>query len=144
MESAARNDFKTHPPARFDTLEDSSVRFSIGDLIVEKRMNHWFYAGDTYGFGYTMSPYYSPSYWEDYYEVAKTKKPPVGIVIDVKENEPTGYYQADVFMSYRVMWLNLDEESDAFLMERWFYGDELRLLSKINRSRTSEGETEDE
>jgi len=143
LEIRCKERFHRSPARFFNTLEETSVRFSIGDLVAEKKVNHWYFSGSGHGYGYTMYPYYTPDeYWDEYYERAQSKTPSIGIVIDVKENDPAGYYQMETFMTYRVMWLNLEEHD--YMMNRWFYGDELRLLSKINRSKSEEGEDGDE
>ena len=116
----------------FDAWGGISVKFSIGDLVAEKKVNHWYFADNHYGFGYALSPYYAPDeYWDEYYERAKNRTPAIAIIMDAKENDFTGYYEANTLMTYRIMWLNAEE--DDYMMSRWFYGDELRLLSKINR-----------
>ena len=105
------------------------MKFLIGDLVVEKRVNHWFFA--TRSYGYTMLPYpYEGDYWDEYYKDSLDKKPYIGIVIEIFKNPPNGY-QLELYQTYKVMWLNCPRQ-EQFMMTRRFYGDELRLLSKIN------------
>ena len=113
------------------------MRFSIGDLVVEKTINHWYFT--TYGYNFSMSPYYSDGYWEEYYDRAKEREPLIGLVIDVRVGEPSFYYDGEVnHQTYKVLWLNVD--LDDYMMQRYFFGDELRLLSKINHNQGGEDE----
>jgi len=107
------------------------MKFSIGDLVVEKRVNHWFFSLGQY----SMYPYEN-DYWDEYYKDSLQKKPNIGIVIEVFKNPPDGY-QVEIFQTYRVMWLNCSNQ-DMFMMNRHFYSDELRLLSKINNEDSDE------
>ena len=119
------------------------MRFSVGDLVAEKKINHWYFAEGEYGYGYTLAPHYAPAeYWDEYYDRAKNRSPVVGIVMEAKENDLQGYYETEAYMTYRIMWLNT--EDDDWMMSRWFYGDELRLLSKTNRVIEPPAEDEDE
>ena len=113
------------------------MRFLVGDLVTEKTLNHWYFT--TYGYGFSMSPeYYPDGYWDDYYENAKNKKPRIGIIIDIKDHAGYEFYGDDAnHKTYKVMWLNLG--ADDYMMDRYFFGDELRLLSKIYQ-----GKDEDE
>jgi len=110
------------------------MRFSIGDLVVEKTVNHWYFTA--YGYGFTMSPYYSEEdYWGEYYEKQKEKEPLIGLIIDIRESQPSPFFDADpdiCHRTYKIMWLNTSPND--FMISRYFFGDELRLLSKINNT----------
>ena len=110
------------------------MKFSIGDLVVEKRVNHWYFADSHYG--YSIFPYYENNYWDEYYKDSLDKKPNIGIVIEVYKNPPNGY-QVELYETYRVMWLNCPAQ-ESYMMNRQFYSDELRLLSKINSEDSNE------
>ncbi len=116
------------------------MRFSIGDLVVEKKINHWYFSNYGYG-GYTMTPYYTAQeYWDEYYDRLSTRKPLLGIVVDIAQSDPLHYFGSESEesqMTYKVLWLNI--ERDDYMMNRYFYGDELRLLSKINRKTDEAG-----
>jgi hypothetical protein len=105
-------------------------------LVVEKRINHWYFT--TYGEGYAMLPYHTGDYWDEYYCQSLDKKPLLGIVLEVAVNHANGFY-VDKYRTYRVMWLNCPDR-ERFMMNRQFYGDELRLLSKINYSQEGCGD----
>ena len=114
------------------------MRFSIGDLVVEKTINHWYFT--TYGYNFSMSPYYSDGYWEEYYDKAKQREPYIGLIIDIKDTEPPlATYDTDInYRTYKVMWLNVQD--DDYMMHRYFFGDELRLISKINHAQEKEAD----
>ena len=111
------------------------MRFSIGDLVAEKTINHWYFT--TYGYNFSMSPYYSDGYWEEYYDKTKDREPLVGLIIDIKDGSHDPYYTTDASSkTYKILWLNVSE--DDYMMNRYFFGDELRLLSKINYNQEDE------
>ena len=109
------------------------MRFSIGDLVVEKTLNHWYFTA--YDYGFTMQGYYSEDYWGEYYEKRKEKEPLIGLIVDIRESTPSPFFDLEsdtCHQTYKVMWLNVGP--DDYMMSRYFFGDELRLLSKINNS----------
>ena len=103
--------------------------FSIGDLVIEKRFNFWYFSHPgIYGY----EPHASSEYWDEYNIRYKNAKPLIGIVIEIVKNDANDYY-AERYTTYKVMWLSLSEQ-EHFLKDRYFFSDELRLLSKINHS----------
>lgn len=111
------------------------MRFSIGDLVTERKSNYWYF--HSFGFHSHSPPYENIyEYWsgyEDYDEDTMSKSMPiVGIVMDVETNDANSYYTQS-FFTYRIWWINCSPD-EGYLMQRWFYEDELRLLSKINTS----------
>ena len=86
-----------------------------------------------------MSPYYSEGYWEEYYEKSSERQPLIGLVIDIRIGYGQGMYSDGLsHKTYKVVWLNI--EPNDYMMNRYFFGDELRLLSKINHNQEGEEE----
>ena len=112
------------------------MRFSVGDLVAEKRTNHWYFT--SYGV-------YAHQYSEhigEYYNKTSGHKPLIGIIIDVMDNLDSNYYIDGAYLTYKVMWINIDPQ-EAYLMDRYFFGDELRLISKINNNLEEEDEQDE-
>lgn len=111
------------------------MRFSVGDLVAEKKTNHWFFTNyGLYGYAHPSS-----EYWDEYYERTKHQKPLIGIVIEVVEKDEEDYYIINKYNTYKVMWINCTDHM-TYLMDRYFFGDELRLISKINNDVDEENE----
>ena len=107
------------------------MRFSIGDLVTERKSNYWYF--HSYGFGRHLTYDSIYEYWNAYDEEEERRSIPIiGIVMSIESNEANDYY-TESYYTYRVWWINCPPD-ESYLMQRYFYEDELRLLSKINTS----------
>ena len=104
------------------------MRFSVGDLVTERRTNYWHF--HSYGYGFRLRDIHD--YWDDYYNNVRFEPyvPTVGIIIRIDYNDANSFY-TETYNTYRVWWINCPVD-EQYMMQRSFYGDELRLLSKIN------------
>ena len=114
------------------------MRFSVGDLVTERKSNYWYF--HSYGFG--MHPTYDSvyDYWDAYGERMEQPEravPIIGVVMEIVMHDANSYY-TETYSTYRIWWLNCPND-ELYLMQRYFYEDELRLLSKINTN-SSESE----
>ena len=102
--------------------------FKVGDLVAESYRPYWYYGMDSFYYGY--------GYGYDFRDEDYWTKPPhaggvvVGLVVEVTTREPypTEYHVA-LSTVYRVKWLNAPYGD--WRDWRYFYEDELKLLSSV-------------
>ena len=126
LESAARND----SPLR-SYKEQISVKFSVGDLVTERKTNLWYltqYSSYDY---YPHYPHSMSEYWLDH-ESRQNEEISIGIITEIHENEPNAYYVVKYY-TYSVLWTTIGKPSFSNMNHRQYLEDELRLLSKINK-----------
>lgn len=109
------------------------MKFAVGDLVTERKSNLWYLTQETSYEYYPHIPHSMSEYWTDYAEKRQRERLSIGIVTGVVENEPNAYY-AERYYTYEVLWTSIGESSFSSIMNRQYLEDELRLLSKINRS----------
>lgn len=108
------------------------VKFSVGDLVTERKSNLWYLTQETTYEYFPHVPHSMSEYWTDYVNNRQASKLSIGIIIDVYENEPNSYF-VEKYFTYNVMWTNVDAGSFNNMNHKHFLEDELRLLSKINK-----------
>jgi len=118
------------------------VKFSVGDLVTERKSNLWYLTQETSYEYYPHIPHSMSEYWVDYANKRRTEKLSIGIVMAVKENEPNSYYM-ERYYTYEVLWTSVSESASNSVMNRQFLEDELRLLSKINKDVLRHGNRDD-
>lgn len=109
------------------------MKFSIGDLVTERKSSLWYLTQQTNFDYYPYIPHGMSEYWNDYAsKKAQDEKLSIGIVTAVYENEPNSYY-TERYCTYEVLWTSVGTDLFNNLKRKRFMEDELRLLSKINR-----------
>ena len=117
-------------------LERESVKFSIGDLVTERKSNLWYLTQETSYEYFPHLPHSMSEYWTDYVNKREAAALSIGIIIDIHDNEPNSYF-VDRYYTYEVLWTNMPDNTFRTMSHKLFLEDELRLLSKINRGKQS-------
>ena len=110
------------------------MKFSIGDLVTERKSNLWYLTQETTYEYFPYLPHSMSEYWNEH--INKRKEDiSIGIITNIYENEPNSYYVVKYY-TYSVLWTTVNNNSFSSNMNhRHFLEDELRLLSKINRGK---------
>lgn len=117
--------------------EKEEVKFSIGDMVTERKTNFWYLTQETAYEYYPYLPHSMSEYWDEYAKKNKKDDVAIGIVTGIYKNEPNSYF-AEVYYTYSVLWTSMPEKDRSFLNSRLYLEDELRLLSKVNKIKKGE------
>ena len=104
------------------------MRFRVGDLVAEDTNLYWRFSKNSFVF---MSEESDPSEGD----IMKT----IGIVISVHKRFPDAFFDIPYYV-YKIKWLNARE--GQIWDDKYFYGDELELLSRVNHDDDSDPEFE--
>ena len=93
------------------------MRFRIGDLVAEDTSLYWRFSRNSFIYMNEDAP---PQDGEP--------KKTIGIIMSVHKRFPDAFFDIPYFV-YKIKWLNAP---DGFWDTKYFYEDELELLSRVN------------
>ena len=104
------------------------MQFRVGDLVAEDNDLYWRFSKNSFIF---ISEEADPSEGEP----RKT----IGVVMSVHKRFPDAFFDIPYYV-YKVKWLNA--KAGALWDDKYFYEDELELLSRVNHDDDSDPEFE--
>lgn len=94
--------------------------FRVGDLVAEDQSLYWRFYNKSFIF---INEEADPSEGE--------AKKIIGLVMSVHKRFPDAFFDIPYYV-YKIKWLNAPNESGVFWDDKYFYEDELVLLSRVN------------
>lgn len=104
------------------------MRFRVGDLVAENENLYWRFSRSSFIF---ISEEADPSEGD--------AKRTLGVVMSVHKRFPDAFFDIPYYV-YKIKWLNAKEGN--YWDDKYFYEDELELLSRVNHDDVSDPEFE--